>query len=144
MFDVPDPSDDKKMEFREKTSLVVQKNVFRAFGSYCGERLDPDGFRGFQGIQGHPGRNTDTSGEQHLKLILWTLSGHVDDLGLFFGIRPSNFDLQFHPKAYLPYEIAGKKIVFSGGIAWMKDRADDKKKLWEAMKMMFDLPSKGQ
>ena len=63
---------------------------------------------------------------------------------IFFGIRPSNFDLQFHPKAYAPYEIAGKKIVFSGGIAWMKDRADDKKKLWEAMKMMFDLPSKGE
>ena len=32
---------------------------------------------------------------------------------IFFGIRPSNFDLQFHPKAYAPYEIAGKKIVFS-------------------------------
>lgn len=61
---------------------------------------------------------------------------------IFFGIRPSNFDLQFHPKAYAPYEIAGKKIVFSGGIAWMKDRAEDKKKLWEAMKKMFDLPSK--
>ena len=61
---------------------------------------------------------------------------------IFFGIRPSNFDLQFHPKAYYPYEIAGKKIVFSGGIAWMKDRAEDKKKLWDAMKKMFDLPSK--
>ncbi|HCE84752.1 MAG TPA: hypothetical protein DEO99_01265 [Bacteroidetes bacterium] len=63
---------------------------------------------------------------------------------IFFGIRPSNFDLQFHPKAYQPYEIRGKKIVFSGGIAWMKDRAEDKKKLWEAMKKMFDLPSTGQ
>ena len=63
---------------------------------------------------------------------------------IFFGIRPSNFDLQFHPRPYYPYEICGKQIVFSGGIAWMKDRADDKKKLWEAMKMMFDLPSKGQ
>ena len=61
---------------------------------------------------------------------------------IFFGIRPSNFDLQFHPKAYAPYVIAGKKIVFSGGIAWMKDRAEDKKKLWDAMKKMFDLPSK--
>ena len=59
---------------------------------------------------------------------------------IFFGIRPSNFDLQLHPKAYQPYEIRGKKIVFSGGIAWMKDRAEDKKKLWEAMKMMFDIP----
>lgn len=63
---------------------------------------------------------------------------------IFFGIRPSNFDLQIHPKAYQPYEILGKKIVFSGGIAWMKDRAEDKKKLWEAMKMMFDLPQKGE
>ena len=61
---------------------------------------------------------------------------------IFFGIRPSNFDLQFHPKAYCPYEIAGKKIVFSGGIAWMKDRAEDKKKLWDAMKKIFVLPSK--
>lgn len=61
---------------------------------------------------------------------------------IFFGIRPSNFDLQFHPKAYHPYVIAGKKMVFSGGIAWMKDRAEDKKKLWDAMKKMFDLPSK--
>ena len=63
---------------------------------------------------------------------------------IFFGIRPSNFELQFHPKAYQPYEIAGKKIVFSGGISWMKDRAEDKKKLWEAMKMMFDIPLKGE
>ena len=63
---------------------------------------------------------------------------------IFFGIRPSNFDLQFHPKAYHPYQICGKEIVFSGGIAWMKDRAEDKKKLWEAMKIMFDLPSNGQ
>ena len=61
---------------------------------------------------------------------------------IFFGIRPSNFDLQFHPRAYHPYEIRGKKMVFSGGISWMKDRAKDKKKLWEAMKKMFDLPSK--
>ena len=61
---------------------------------------------------------------------------------IFFGIRPSNFDLQFHPRAYHPYEIRGKKMVFSGGISWMKDRAEDKKKLWGAMKMMFDLSVK--
>ena len=61
---------------------------------------------------------------------------------IFFGIRPSNFDLQFHPRAYHPYEIRGKKMVFSGGISWMKDRAEDKKKLWGAMKMMFDLSEK--
>ena len=61
---------------------------------------------------------------------------------IFFGIRPSNFDLQFHPRPYYPYEIRGKQIVFFWGIAWMKDHLDDKKKLWEAMKMMFDLPSK--
>ena len=61
---------------------------------------------------------------------------------IFFGIRPSNFDLQFHPRAYHPYEIQGKKMVFSGGISWMKDRAEDKKKLWGAMKMMFDLSVK--
>ena len=61
---------------------------------------------------------------------------------IFFGIRPSNFDLQFHPRAYHPYEIRGKKMVFSGGISWMKDRAEDKKKLWGAMKIMFDLSVK--
>ena len=80
------------------------------------------------------------SGEESLSDLF-----QIDTLNymIFFGIRPSNFDLQFHPKAYHSYEIFGKKIVFSGGIAWMKDRAEDKKKLWGAMKIMFDLPSKG-
>ncbi len=58
---------------------------------------------------------------------------------IFFGQRPSYIGLQIDTKFYAPLELMGCEMLFAYPLSMIEKDPNQKKLLWDAMKVMFKI-----